>query len=296
MIDQQKILRVFRLIKILSDKPARTVKEIAPLLEVSLKTVYNYLEVLEALGYLIDKDQRDAYFLFEPSSPDAQDFEPEELQLLNQLISAIDPQHPLRQSLQKKVYLSSTLIPFAEELMDRHLARILTRLNNAIEERLQVKLVKYQSATGSVVRDRIVEPISLVKVNSQLVAYETESRSIKHFKLKRMEDVEVLQRPCTHTINALPTDVFGFTSSDPFIVKLLLSQRAYRLLIEEFPEVRKFISPSKVDLNYPYQFIYEVRSPIGVGRFVLGLPGEIRVLEPASFIDYLRERMKEFCF
>jgi len=41
--------------------------------------------------------------------------------------------------------------------------------------------------------------------------------------------------------------------------------------------------------------IYEgrVRSFKGIGRFVLGLPGEVRVLAPEGLVGYVREKMEK---
>jgi len=65
MIEQRKVLRVLHLIKILSEKSNKTKKELAKLLEISERTVYRYIELLEELGYLVDKDERDRnYGLF----------------------------------------------------------------------------------------------------------------------------------------------------------------------------------------------------------------------------------------
>ena len=46
----------------------------------------------------------------------------------------------------------------------------------------------------------------------------------------------------------------------------------------------------------PYLLHYEVRSLIGIGRFILGLPGEIDVIAPQSLVTYLKNRVNQFSF
>jgi hypothetical protein len=68
---------------------------------------------------------------------------------------------------------------------------------------------------------------------------------------------------------------------------------AYNLLIEEFPLSEKYIKEAD---NQTYILTTDVGNFIGVGRFVLGLPGEIEVVYPQAFKDYLNEKMVKNSF
>jgi proteasome accessory factor C len=57
-------------------------------------------------------------------------------------------------------------------------------------------------------------------------------------------------------------------------------------LIEEYPMSEKFIEKQEDK----YILTTEVGNYLGVGRFILGLPGEIEVLYPQSLKDYLNEK------
>jgi hypothetical protein len=85
-------------------------------------------------------------------------------------------------------------------------------------------------------------------------------------------------------------DIFGLTGDAWYDVKLRLSPTAHYLLIEEFPLAARYIH-KRAEVIY-FQGI--VRHWKGVGRFVLGLPGEIEVLSPTAFQDYLREKIGRF--
>ena len=294
MSEQQKIFRIIRLIRILADRPSKTALELVKILEVSRKTVYRDLDSIEKLGYLLDKDERDAYFIFEADQSESTSFEPEELQLLNQLIGAIEGKNPLKESLRKKLFLSSALVPLSEELMDMHLAKIVHRLSNAIEDNKQCRLIHYRSASSDVPQNCLIEPISLTKNNEQLAAFDLDKQEMRHFKLKRIEDVEILEMACSHINTTITTDIFGFPAEKSILVKLLLSTRAYQLLIEEFPDARPFTSHETDKSKRNYRFVYEARSLVGIGRFILGLPGEIVVDSPVELKEYLKKRISEF--
>jgi hypothetical protein len=85
-------------------------------------------------------------------------------------------------------------------------------------------------------------------------------------------------------------DIFGLTGDAWYDVKLRLSPTAHYLLIEEFPLAARYIH-KRAEVIY-FQGI--VRHWKGVGRFVLGLLGEIEVLSPTAFQDYLREKIGRF--
>lgn len=76
-------------------------------------------------------------------------------------------------------------------------------------------------------------------------------------------------------------------SFEPIAIQLQLSLVAYNLILEEFPLSEKYLK--KVDDNN-YLLTTEVGNFIGVGRFVLGLPGEIEVVYPQALISYLLKK------
>ena len=67
--------------------------------------------------------------------------------------------------------------------------------------------------------------------------------------------------------------------------------RTLKMLIEEYPLSEKFTR--KTGEN-SYLLETRVCDMAGVGRFVLGLPGEITIVGPAALKDYVRERVKEY--
>ncbi|MEZ0484506.1 hypothetical protein [Fibrella aquatica] len=75
---------------------------------------------------------------------------------------------------------------------------------------------------------------------------------------------------------------------------LRLTYQAYHLLTEDYPLTRPNTSPNPGDADFPYRYHGQVRSWVGLGRFVLGLPGQVRIDSPDEFRDYLTGRLKDY--
>ncbi len=288
MLPQKKILRVLNLLRLLREPFSKSVKQLSLLLECDERTTYRYRDLLGELGYFVELDENNGWYLPDVKERYAADLTAEEMTILRTALSSLPTGHPLKQSIHRKLFKKSELLPLADELAEVRRAQTVSILQTAINNNRVVKLRRYFSANSNTITDRIVEPLEFDGDFSQLTAWEPALEEMRYFKTTRIEGVELLPDARTYTGSAPPTDVFKM-SGEPFMVKLLLTKRAYSLLVEEYPGAKSCILPVKGD-DFPYRLVMEVRSPDGIGRFVLSLPGEIVVEEPLSFVDYLRER------
>ena len=288
MLPQQKILRVLTLLRLLREPFPKTVKQLSQLLECDERTLYRYRDLLSELGYTVELTDRNGWHLPAAKERHAADLTTEEIHLLRTALSSLPTSHPLKQSIQRKLFLKSELLPLSEELAEVRRARTVGLLQEAILHQRVVRLCNYLSVNSDSISDRIVEPLEFDSDFSQLTAWEPSLGEIRHFKTARIPDVELLPRARTYQGSTPPTDLFGM-DGEPFTVKLQLSRRAYSLLAEEYPAARPYLQPVK-DKHFPYRLVAEVRSHAAIGRFLLGLPGEVLVLEPASLLTYLREK------
>lgn len=288
MVAQQKLLRVFKLIRTLSRKPGKTVAQLARLLDTSERSVYRYLNLLEEVGYLLDKDAYERYYLFESENEKVKpSFEAEEADLIRDLVTPAAAHHPLKDAILKKLYLNSELIPLADNLLKTQVAQLIHRLGEAIRERKQAVLHHYHSS----ITDRLVEPMDFTNNYQQLIAYEAASRQVKNFKVERIEEVALLDsKQLNQKVLQESQDLFGIPGRQPLSVTLRLNLRAAMLLREEYPLSTPFIKPD--EQADTYVFAGTVNGWEGVGRFCLGLPGEVEVQEPEALQGYLRERVK----
>lgn len=291
MSEIPKAERILRLIRLLRDRK-RTVPHLAELLETNTRTIYRDIEALENVGYLIHRDDKHHYSLEENPTATRAQFSIEETRLIRENLSALPTLHPLKTSIERKLYLSSELIPLADELADMHRGTLISRINSAIKDGQQIRLVKYHSNNTSTIADRLVEPISMTDYFAILNAFEPESQKQKTFKLARIEDVEVLGSACSSLPDSEELDFFGFSGPVPLPVVIRLSFLAHRLLHEEFPASRAYLTMKYKDEPYPWEFRYFVRDFRGLSRFILGLPGEVVVVESEKLRMFLGERTR----
>lgn len=295
MIAQQKLLRVFTLIRLLKQRPGRTIAQLAQALDIDKRSVYRYLTLLEEVGYEHDLDEHQRYFLFEDETTGSPTFTEDEAELLRQALTSLPADSLLVGSIRQKVFLASTHLPLADGLIDLHQGRIVQRLAEALRDRKQVQLIRYQSTNSNSITDRLVEPLSFSDDYAKLTAYEPEAGKVKTFKTRRIDAITVLDTPITYRAEEAVLDLFDWSGPHPIPVVLRLTSRAYRLLIEDYPPTRAYVSKQEDDA-FPYRLDITIRDFRGIGRFILGLPGEIRVAEPTELTDYLRERIREFEF
>lgn len=285
MTDQMKLYRVFKLIQLLSRPPYRTVPHLAQLLDTSKETVYRYLKLLESLGYHIDKQAGDRYFLHIEYKEDKQLIDFEEAAYLQDMLWQIPAGDPRRERLLHKLNQQYSLAPLVQSLSKFQDYEHIRSLGTAIENGLRARLHNYLSGDG-VLSTRYIEPVEFQNGYTHLWAFDIDKNDYRQFRIARIGNVEVLDEKIRVTHDSRATDLFGWTGPKWLPLTLRLSSRAYQLLIEEHPDARPFTRPDRRG----FLFDGMVRDWRGIGRFILGLPGEIEVLEPEELKAYLRER------
>ena len=169
--------------------------------------------------------------------------------------------------------------------------KIIQDLNEAIQKKTKVNLLGYRSSNSSNIEDRIVEPFEFMGDYEGIWCYEIKSQQVKQFKISRIEKVEILNENWQHqSEHKIPfTDAFKMSAKKPVaIVELQLSLKAYNLLREEFPLAVKDISER--------ENLYHLKTSIanfhGIGRFVMGLSDEIKIISPETFKTFIKEKFK----
>lgn len=292
MAAQQNLLRTLKLIRLLKQRPGKTLAQLAQILECTPRHARRYMDALEEAGYCIDSigKRSPRFYIFEDESRQETDFTEEEAQLLQEALATISETNPLLAPLRHKVYQHSTLLPLANSLVDQHQGQVVAKLSDAIRDRRQVRLLRYHSINSNSIIDRLVEPYGFSENYTRLTAYEPESETTKTFKTQRIEDVILLETAQTNPPAEVLVDPFDWPG-DPKSVALRLTYQAYHLLTEAYPLTRPDITANP-DNTYVYKGT--VRSWVGIGRFVLGIPGQVQVDEPEEFRAYLRGRVGEF--
>jgi len=293
MVAQYKILRVLKLIGLLKSR-SKSISQLADSLETTTRTIYRYLELLEEVGFIVDKDFHNRYFIHTEEESRETEFTNEEAGLVKELIQSGARGHPLQETLLKKLYLNSDLKTISQNLLKARLGILVDRLGQAIKEERLVVLRNYHSAHSDQISDRKVEPIYLTPNFDAIVALDWSDQGNKHFKLERIGEVVLLDQSYKYQDlhQKLQTDIFGMTSEGDIWISLKMKLRAYLLLREEVPMSVPFLEKSADG----YTFNGPVGSFEGIGRFVLGLLDAIEVISPPEFKEYLEKKITNHHF
>lgn len=284
-----KLLKLLQLISIL--KASRwTIKQLMERFEISRSNMYRYMDVLEEAGFYLDKDNHDRYFIVTTEdNPDQSQFSLEEMTLLRNLIAA-DNDHPLRGSLLKKLSLQSEIDNMPRLFLKAYLGNVVGQLMDAIRNKHQVILRNYHSANSNTIGDRLVEPVHFGDNYATIIALDIQEMTCKSFKLDRIGEVIETHKPFLFEDDHehRTTDMFGIAGKDTTIITLHLTLRAYMLLREEFPLAARYLKSEGDN----YIFNGPVASFRGVGRFVMGLLDEVKIVAPEEFRMYLVAKVK----
>lgn len=296
-MDQPKIERVLRLMTLLTGNSSYTVQDIAKMMSTSSRSIYRYMDTLKGAGFVVERVEGTIYrcAALKRPYPDLSKmvyFSEEEASIVANMIDRLDETNVLKQGLKRKlaaVYDSTSIADFID---NKATSMNVQALSNAIKLRKRVILHDYESANSGDTRDRIVEPFSFTTNYIDVWAYDLEDGINKIFKVARINDVEVLNENWTaeKLHRSQPIDCFRIHGYCPLKVKLILSQRAKSLMIEEYPLSEKDIRK----VRGKWVFDGSVSGLEGVARFVLGLAAEIQIVEGDALRAYIHEYEEKY--
>ncbi len=165
-----------------------------------------------------------------------------------------------------------------------------TAVRDALDRR-RALWIRYYTASRDAVSERIVDPMRLLLVegNSYLEAWCRSAEAVRLFRLDRIEHTAVRDEPAVPPSHARPTDVSaGLFRAEPDqqVAALLLAPDA-RWVAEYYPVEENeeadggaaMVRMRYADLDW-------------MVRLVLGLGGDVSVLEPAELAEAVRERAR----
>ncbi|EIM76469.1 WYL domain protein [Nitritalea halalkaliphila LW7] len=296
-IEQQKMLRVLQLIVLLQGPVGKPIHKLAESIGVEERTLYRYLKLLEVIGFRIIK-QFGKYRIEEPlalvKGAETQ-FSGTEMELLRQAIEQQIPDAQQRKVLIAKLQLELDTVKSAKLLQQADYGRKVDLLSMCMRMGVRAKLEDYYSINSDSVSDRIIEPVCFTRPFDSIYALDTVDKRMKLFKLERITRVSVLDEDMEYQDlhERLEQDVFGFIGKGALPVTLRLSARACQLLQEEYPAVWPYLRRRKDGKGFLRLEVPDFR---GIGRFILGLPGEITVLGGDELIAYLTEKVGSWHF
>ena len=295
-MDQSKLERLLRLMKLLTANTTYDIDQLAERLQMSRRTVYRYIDTFREAGFVIKKSGN--CIRLDKESPHFRDisqlvhFTEEEAVILKSAIENIDDTNMLKQNLKRKLYSVYDNKTLADTVVRGKNSPNIRTLIEAIDEHRQVILHGYQSAHGGEVRDRRVEPFAFTTNYVQVWCYDPEAHACKLFKTSRIGAVLPLGDEWAHEAEHREgfMDVFRMNGHDRHRIRLRLGMLAHNLLVEEYPLAERDIRPAG---RGRWLLDTEVAGMAGVGRFVVGLLDDIRIIDSPELTDYLRNYLRQ---
>ena len=294
-MEQPKLERMLRLMKLMTANVNYTVNDLAERLGTTYRSIYRYIDTFKDAGFVVQKLEGGIYKLGKESRyfkdiSQLVHFTDEEAHIVNQLIEGLDDTNTLKQNLRRKLTSVYNCTSMATSIVKGRNATNVNMLLEAMEMRRQVKLRDYASSHTGVVRDRVVEPFGFTTNYVQLWCYEPESGMNKLFKISRIGAVVMLDEEWQHADNHAEgyIDIFRMTGFEQHRVQLRLGLLARNLLIEEYPLAERDIT--RLD-DGRWLLDTKVCNFVGIGRFVMGLAEDIEVLTP-EFDAYIKETLE----
>ena len=225
-MDQPKLERLLRLMKMLTANTEYTIDDLAERLMMSRRTVYRYIDTFREAGFVIKKSGE--HIRLDKESPHFKDisqlihFTEEEAVILKSAIENIDDDNLLKQNLKRKLYSVYDNRTLADTIVKGRLSGIVHNLVGAIAEKRQVVLQAYRSARGAAVRDRRVEPFAFTTNYVNIWCYDTEDGLCKLFKTSRIGAVLPLGDEWAHEAEHREgfMDVFRMNGHDRHRIRL----------------------------------------------------------------------------
>lgn len=291
-MDQPKIERMLRLMKMMSGNVNYTVEELGDKLGISYRSIYRYIDTFKASGFVVEKLQKNVYKLgkMPRSYVDMKNliyFSEEEAYIIDSLINSLDETNTLKTDLKKKlsaVYNFTTMISYVQK---KEIAERVEALGKAIRSKKKVVLKAYESANSKEVTDRHVEPFAFTTNCIDIWGFDTEKQENRIFKISRIGDVEILEDEWENEEKheRSKTDCFRMSGYEQTPVKLELGLQAKNLLLEEYPLAEKDLK------REGKKWVLEtmVSDMAGVGRFVIGLAHDIKVVDSPALTEYIKE-------
>lgn len=285
-----------RLLMLLAHNRSYSREEIADRFEISERSVYRHLSQIENSGFVLDRTNGRYKLLKDEGNLSLRKllhFSQEEAYILYKSLSSLEASDNFLISLIKKLHTLYDFQALKQVQFQDNLEKV-KLLSQAIKSEKQVVLDQYQSSNSQSVSDRKVEPFEFMTDYKAIWCFDLEDSTIKQFKISRITEVNVLSTNWSYkNLHKTPfTDAFRMAADKPIAnVKAKLSMKAYNLIREEYPLSENYLK--REDENTYYLDI-PIADYHGIGRFVLGLPGDVKVKEPKGFRMFLRNKREKY--
>lgn len=296
-MEQPRVERVLRLMRLMSGNVRYTVEQLAEILETSYRSIYRYIDTFKTVGFAVEKDENNVYRLMQLPSEyeDLKNlvyFSEEEAQIVCNLIEGLDSSNTLKANLYKKLTRVYDVTKISEFEGVKSNSANVQALKTAMDEHRKVVLKSYASANSGIIRDRLVEPFGFTNNHIDVWAFDIEKRANRLFKIPRIDWVDVLPEEWSfeEEHHKTPIDAFHMSGDSKIHVRLEMSLLAKNLLQEEFP----LAIPDIYQEGDKWIFDSFVCRMEGIGRFVMGLRKDINIIDSPELSNYVNDYIESY--
>ena len=295
-MDHGRIVRLLKLMELLSSNVDYTIQELMGKLEISRRSIFRYLDSFKIAGFTMKKKGPNVHKLMTNKCRKIDlsqliHLSEEEAYLLHNLMGALTSDCQVAINLENKLAALFDATSVTEIIGNKVTGENIMRLREAMNAKKQVTLARYESGNTMSISDRLVEPIKFSSNYRDVYAYEISTGITKVFKISRISQVEVSlvdwQHEDKHEI--IETDCFRMAGKEDIPITLKMTLKAKNLLIEEYPLASR-------DLTFENGYWWlqtKVKDLAGVGRFYLGLSDQIQIVDSIELEDYIRKHIQK---
>lgn len=295
-MDHGRIVRLLKLMELLTSNVDYTIQELMERLETSRRSIFRYLDSFKSAGFTMKKKGNNIHKLLTHSCHKIElsqliHLSEEEAYLLHNLLGALTSDCQVAINLEKKLTALFDATSITEIIGNKVIGENIMRLRQAMDEKKQVTLVRYESGNTMSITDRLVEPIRFSTNYADVYAYEVSTGITKVFKISRISQVEVSLTDWQYEEKheKIETDCFRMAGKEDIPVTLKMTLKAKNLLIEEYPLSQRDIYLE----NGSWILKTTVKDLAGVGRFYLGLSDQIEIIQSPELVSFVRNHIRK---
>lgn len=302
--DNSPKYRLLAILKNLLERPYYyTRKMLATQYNVNADTIKKDFNELRDADFMVTLDEKYRYAIVPNKSMEFLEdvlffTEAEKDYLLEALIKSNVPDRRL-EKIREKLETIYDVSKLGSSLFSKTFLTKANLLEQAKQQKRVVKLINYRSTNSSDVTDRMIEPFSVSTKEDILHAFDTNKKEIRHFRISRIERVEIQNTPWQYETQhyVMATDPFRIVKDQQVRVHIKLKVGGYNELIERFPLTQAYLHPSAEEADV-FDFECKVNESFyGLTNFILGYHEHIiEIVEPESLIEHIKAHIGRINF
>ncbi len=291
---ENQIINCFKALSILTR--GSTMKDLAVRLDVSNRTAYRYLEVLQNIGFLFEQREDHTYKLVRSKVNNDMtiSFTKQEMEFVMDQIPADSKYY---KSIRDKFYIHSDILSLPNKVLAADFGRNIRMLDRAIQNKKRVILHGYSSAHSNQKEDYKIEPINLDDNYQRLFAYDLNVSELKQFRTERIESVAITEETQWFSdkyTDDIKMDCFGWMIEDTtWDIELEMSRGVFHMIKEENPGITKNTMELEGNRFLLTTTVADLRP---VTSLVLRFPGEIKIIKPREIEEEAARRLQKLDF